>query len=640
MTKRQHLHESRSDHPSKTSHQPHKYQNTENNTASLRDAFSVPEIILLISQFFDQKTLVHSLRINRVFYNTLLSRVWSKVHLSLIDGDDSIPFPVFDKHTLLIQELTVVASNSVNFLDGNFIYCPNLSILHVTQELSYLYDPEEDEDDESTSEEDNDTDDDEDNDVIAEDSVDNLNGDLNSRLLPSNITQELLSLYNSEGMEDYDEDSDNSDYDSEESDDPEHAILANQETLIFLIQRHQATLKDLSFNNNSTRRLLRTLIDCPILERLSIRGMQSNYSFNMWLEYCNPLWSRLRALTLTECMFDDNDLGLDGDEYTSVHSATSATTITARAEVPPIMTRLQEIDVFLPDMEEQSSISALLRLIQRSPDLILLRWMGLNTSEYHRSPMFHLAKKAWTKELGCQKLQSLSLPYAELEEGGFQVLLEGLPALKKLDLSNTSFGNSLWRVLKESVPRYLTELTELNLQSYLGEDLHDILCSISSLQVFKAQHIRGVTLSSDSRSWVCLGLKSLTLAFFQTEAGDQSLFFNQLSRLERLEHLDLKLHLNNGLFDRFLIQQLGTERNAVDLTLNQGGCLNQLVSLKKLRSLTGSDKKLSPWTGTEARWVLSNWKRLEKLSGIYLDDEAESILKEWVDIVDCHSVRT
>ncbi|KAG0042287.1 hypothetical protein BGZ83_000685 [Gryganskiella cystojenkinii] len=212
--------------------------------------------------------------------------------------------------------------------------------------------------------------------------------------------------------------------------------------------------------------------------------------------------------------------------------------------------------------------------------------------------------------------------------------------------------------------KLLSTITVLDLDDcslLSGSQVQDILCSITSLEVFRVDYLRGWNLERDRRSWVCLGLKELSLGFVRRTRRGQCLFLDQLSRLLRLEVLNL--HKSDSVIDEDeevlevvcdTVHEESDRRNLVvdanskcqrNLLLTMMESLECLRPLRRLRHLKGpnnhrwNDSKKNcmhcAWTGAEARWAVENWMGLEEMSSIRMTRGAKDVLEEHISLSYC-----
>ncbi|KAF9083407.1 hypothetical protein BGX29_003173, partial [Mortierella sp. GBA35] len=140
-------------------------------------------------------------------------------------------------------------------------------------------------------------------------------------------------------------------------------------------------------------------------------------------------------------------------------------------------------------------------------------------------------------------LEDLSLRSVQGSDEQFAVVLRHLPPLKLMTRWRAWFGPASFKVLRE---RYFDNLRSLDVLASWGFKSPmalDVLQSCPQLEEYSARRISLKDLRSSPQPWACLRLKSLTVFFASDpdELGDNTLFFDQLSKLTRLEELDVSL---------------------------------------------------------------------------------------------------
>ncbi|KAG0044644.1 hypothetical protein BGZ83_010114, partial [Gryganskiella cystojenkinii] len=444
-----------------------------------------------------------------------------------------------------------------------------------------------------------------------------------------------------------------------------HYNRSIKDPAIFLfLERQQATIKNLTLSTFHTVELTPILAhELPLLTHLSINNWDFHGLPSVFMDQYNTLWSRLLSLALYE-------FTLFSTEYQWGMHLDMATKLLERA--PP--TRLQELIMvkeYYPANREQIQLQLL--VILNSPDLVRLEWATRcedreleayeDVEVVEDGPMAQVARaiKSGRFHQGRQQqLKSLGRGRSNFRIQDLDTILNSFQSsLKELSLNSTNFDKDSWQLIKDRYPGYLSTITVLDVDDcslLKGSHVHDIMCSFNGLEVFKADYVITSNLERDGRSWVCLGLKELSLGFVlqqsQRDCGEddgdrrrgQDLFLDQLSRLSRLRVLELnKLDKE----DEDKVKQEAEDDSAVDnaessdplnldaasansacqtklsLTLPMG--LHRLKTLRGLRRLQAprchlwSDKtncKTCVWTEVEARWVVENWRSLVELSNI------------------------
>ncbi|KAF9282080.1 hypothetical protein BGZ88_011206 [Linnemannia elongata] len=451
-----------------------------------------------------------------------------------------------------------------------------------------------------------------------------------------------------------------------------HYNKASKDREIFsFMERHQATITNLTLSSFHTVELTPILAhELPLLTRLSIKNWDFHGLPSVFMDKYHTLWSRVLSLSLYE-------FKLFSTKYEAWKSLGMVTDLLEQA--PP--TKLQELIMITnEDGADRAQIRLQLLFILNSPNLVRLEWatkcIECDSETYEdvevveEGPMAQMARviKSGSFFQGRQQqLESLGLGLGEFRIQDLDIILSSFQSsLKELSLNSTTFDEYSWTLIKDHYPGYLSTVTVLNLDdcSLLnGSQVQDILCSITSLKVFKADYIQETNLERDhdrGRSWVCLGLKELSLGYIRQTRREsdrgQYLFLEQLSRLSRLEVLNLEKSTNEFEIDEDE-EVVGFEGAAVDeepdrrnpvvdadfkcqrflqLTLTEGlDCLKPLRRLRELKApmnhrwdgSTWSCKRCI-WTEAEARWVTHNWTVLEKLTNIPMAEEVKQVLEE------------
>ncbi|KAG0041193.1 hypothetical protein BGZ83_002177, partial [Gryganskiella cystojenkinii] len=452
--------------------------------------------------------------------------------------------------------------------------------------------------------------------------------------------------------------------------------------ILTFMERHQATIMDLTLSSLCMVELTPLLAhELPLLTRLSIKYWDFHGLPSVFMDQYNTLWSRLLSLSLYEFNLFNNA----GEQWWTLWETAE---LLERARP----TKLQELvmisDYHRPDLEE---IRLQLLLILNSPNLARLVWAtacaGCDTGvdeeaeEVEQGPMAQMAGVITSGRFHQgrqQQLESLGLGRSEFRIQDMEIILNSFQtSLKELSLNSTNFGEDSWILIKYQYPRYLSSLTVLDLEGcslLKGSQVQDILCSVTSLEVFKADYLKRSNLEVDRRSWVCLSLKELSLGFViqqsqrncREDDGDrrrgQDLFLDQLSRLSRLKVLLLskyiarsKLDMENGDEETQEVEKESAIDNAessdppypsatsvdfecqMKLLLTLAFGLDRLKTLRRLRRLEApkshlwNDKtncKTCVWTEVDALWAVENWKGLDELSNIRMTREAKDILEE------------
>ncbi|KAG0377294.1 hypothetical protein BGX24_006358 [Mortierella sp. AD032] len=442
----------------------------------------------------------------------------------------------------------------------------------------------------------------------------------------------------------------------------------DKEIFLFM-ERHQATITNLTLSSFHTVELTPILAhELPLLTRLSIKNWDFHGLPSVFMDKYHTLWSRVLSLSLYQFKL----FNTDHEAWKNLGMATDLL-----EQAPP--TKLQELIMITNESgTDRAQIRLQLLFILNSPNLVRLEWAtrcvecDYETYEdeevVEEGPMAQMArviKSGRFYQGRQQQLESLGLGESEFTIQDLDIILNSFQSsLKELSLNSTNFDEDSWTLIKGHYPGYLSTVTVLNLDDclLLGSQVQDILCSITSLKVFKADYIKESDLEHDhdrGRSWVCLGLKELSLGFIRQTRREsdrgQYLFLEQLSRLSRLELLNLEKSTTESETDEDEEDEEPDRRNPVVdvdskcqmvliLTLAEGlDCLKPLRRLRELKvpmdhQWDGDEQgcKRCVWTEAEARWVTHNWAVLEKLTNIPMAKGVKQVLEERIKISRCY----
>ncbi|KAF9097885.1 hypothetical protein BGX29_007875 [Mortierella sp. GBA35] len=208
------------------------------------------------------------------------------------------------------------------------------------------------------------------------------------------------------------------------------------------------------------------------------------------------------------------------------------------------------------------------------------------------------------------QLDDLDLQNLPGSDEQFAALLGHLPPLKYLSLPPARGGGAAY--FEPLRGRHFDSLRSLNVSAFRGFESSKalkVLQNCPQLEEYAARRVSLKDLRSSPLAWVCLGLKRLTV-FFASDCdepgpGDSTLLFDQLSRLNRLELLDVSQTWE------YIIHGQVTLEKAPQWRLNSG--LSQLSTLTRLQHFnvakTGQD-----FNDEDIDWMLVHWPRLEKVS--------------------------
>ncbi|KAG0053252.1 hypothetical protein BGZ83_001422 [Gryganskiella cystojenkinii] len=536
---------------------------------------TTPKILSRIADYLDKPSLLHCLHVNHAFYAAALPKVWHTVKLFIAFSIVSIQPHVFLKHSRLIHKIIFSVEDAVEFPTGVSIFCPNLTSLDITRSSTCQPDDE--------------------------------------------------------------------DFEGEED-----VFERVQDSMVELIQSHSTILKSLIFNGYTPPELLEAISQCTRLEHLEILAplidrhavvieSQAGQTQDAWVSRFEPFWSRLPSLTLARLWFEEREDSIKPEGFDALQSKLM--------NLGP--TGLQKLDIETAEVPDEDYPDLPLFLIRKSPQLKKIQWADKSKRE---APMAALARLVQAEHCP-QGIESIGFPNRKFEERDFRTLLQVILVLKALDLSGTNFSSAHWTVLKQEWPHHLGTITEINIEGcakVAGAVVQDMLCLLPNLEVFKATYVKDCNLEEDTRPWVCLKMRELTMAFVGSRGGTEPLFLSRLSALVRLETLILPMtflshdaeshpfmrRMQLGYYNDEDVDADVALRYVLQLTIEQG--LEQLRTLRRLRSLEGTVNPRSMWRREDASWAVRSWPSLEKLSGMRLDAVAKAILKSRsVDISQC-----
>ncbi|GJJ72827.1 hypothetical protein EMPS_05185 [Entomortierella parvispora] len=214
----------------------------------------------------------------------------------------------------------------------------------------------------------------------------------------------------------------------------------------------------------------------------------------------------------------------------------------------------------------------------------------------------------------CPNLETLLMPGLDYSLDIFTELVKKMRRLTEIDLAATNFGFWEWTTL-QTLPWHMSAIRVLHLEGCLnmtGVIIQDMLCSLPSLESFKAGNLWDIDIIDDPRPWICKDLKELVLTIvFRTSPHPHRMIQSRLSSLLRLEICEL-----NRPHDE-----------CFRMTLQSG--LDRLGSLRRMRRFhvqAGKDAPWAMWKEEEVEWALKHWPFLEELSGVALTARAQQLL--------------
>lgn len=239
-----------------------------------------------------------------------------------------------------------------------------------------------------------------------------------------------------------------------------------------------------------------------------------------------------------------------------------------------------------------------------------------------------LEQQTWTR------LTDLALTGSAGSDDRLSLITRHLPPLEHFQHESTGFGPQSFAFLQQRLFGNVKTLDMQGCHGLLSRMILDVLTGCPLLEVFKAFSVSVSDLRSNPEPWICLGLKHLEV-FFVAEPtrpiDDGELVFEQLSRLERLETLDLNLRhtwtLSWDIFSRMKRQ------GSIRWRLDSG--LRHLSTLRRLRTLV-IDSSFHDARMEDVQWMLGQWLALEKVTCSMSQDPATR--KRFVNLFEQHNV--
>ncbi|GJJ74502.1 hypothetical protein EMPS_06860 [Entomortierella parvispora] len=393
--------------------------------------------------------------------------------------------------------------------------------------------------------------------------------------------------------------------------------------LIKLITRHQSSLTNLGLRHVTSQELMNAVVGCSQLEVLRIDYLQLE-SLDLWLQQYESFWSRLRSLTV------------GGPWFTKLEEDTSFTNpkLVEMLDANFGQSRLRSLDIRAVNKDILQIQSF---LIQKSPELRDLRWRSTAGFEDHGTPLALMARSIQSGRFS-QQLETMFASGVEFNNSDLKLVLESLKGLKTLDVQHTGFNVSSWLILKNEIPRYMTTLKSLSLAGcphLTGKVIHDVLCSIESLETFHADYVKFSNLVEDERDWLCTGIKSLKMAIVMDgpQEEDDLMVMYRLSKLTRLELLDMRALCAQRTYNKKDVSRVVLLRGVMP-TLARG--LEVLEGLTRMRFFGVCLERGLGWRLDETMWALHYWPRLNELSGMkFYSSPVEICKKAGVRLTDC-----
>ncbi|ORY95965.1 hypothetical protein BCR41DRAFT_365052 [Lobosporangium transversale] len=380
-----------------------------------------------------------------------------------------------------------------------------------------------------------------------------------------------------------------------------------------LIKAHRTTIARLyfDFGDSSSQGIWGTLLECARLENLAFSRTQiSNDEVDLFFQVCK----KIKNLDIESVSIDRLPSDYLNDDKNSF--------------IFPNMSTLyfNEFKISNPP-HPHTSAYCLGILTRRCPNLHSLGFYDY-LSDAHTS-QHELVKFHWAAfrdhPYTLTNLSNLRL-HMEIRDEDMAALLRQITELRELDVPECTFGPLSVRELladeqevldggiivrKRRSQKLCDTIEVLIIDNRVERNdgvVQVILSSCPRLKRLKGPKITVAEIVNGAE-WVCADLVSLAIrlvADVDSETaegmGKQRIVFRQLGKLTELEILDLTAtNFEPG------------DIRTLDLRLKAG--LDELVSLKRLRSLSFDHDKCQQMEPEDATWIINNWPRMTQISG-------------------------
>ncbi|KAG0014328.1 hypothetical protein BGZ80_010502 [Entomortierella chlamydospora] len=346
-----------------------------------------------------------------------------------------------------------------------------------------------------------------------------------------------------------------------------------------LIRKNSKVLRKISFGNESrisSKDLWTAVAECPQINQIDLVhvDIQSNDLEAFW-EAC----SKVETLTLLE---SEAHLEFDGSQAT---------------KSLPRFPKLK--DLYL-GMEDECLGQSQVAVIKNAPNLKSLDWQICQADIFPREGYLQVMS-----ERMCPQLESLTMTTVRpMTDDEIALSIDAMTNTRVLDFGRGRFSDNAYRSL---LSRHTATLRVF------------IAHGCPSLEVLEADGICGSDLVQIEESELSSANPVREERFFQLWDLHQEQAFRQLSRLTRLDELNIK-------------NQSDFRSESLDLRLeSRGGSLQRLASLKRLKSFnfTNTIQELSRW---EIGWMFKHWPRLSTLEGTFsMDAKKDDKLRDYTN---------
>ncbi|ORZ04690.1 hypothetical protein BCR41DRAFT_362516 [Lobosporangium transversale] len=381
-----------------------------------------------------------------------------------------------------------------------------------------------------------------------------------------------------------------------------------------LIKAHSSTITKLTFYCPTLREIWKALLGCTRLETLMIQEIVIlKDEVDLFFQACK----KVRILTISRV----NISRLPSD---FLNDATDTFTF------PNLSTlHLHKVKIVNPP-HPHTSPYCLAMLTRRCPGLYTLSFNGHGDDD-RTSPNVFYKTALLHRPYALKNLSDLHFSKMDLKDEDMAALLRLMTELRQLVAPHCEFGPLSIRELLANEQEMLddgqivrkareqrlcdaVEVLEINTESHIsGGAVQAVLSNCPRLKKLVGSKIR-VTEIVDGAEWVSTELTILSIrleADVDQETAEgmqkQRIAFKQLGKLTRLNYLDLTEQTS-------LSQKIRT----LDLRLRAG--LDELVNLKRLRSLSFQGDNHQQMQSEDALWVINNWPDVEFYGDIAAQD--------------------
>ncbi|KAF9320096.1 hypothetical protein BG003_007267 [Podila horticola] len=346
---------------------------------------------------------------------------------------------------------------------------------------------------------------------------------------------------------------------------------------------------------------------CHQLEDLAIVELDSERAPKTWQSIVSR--PRLRVLNVSGCSMTVNEFATLWRSFTSVKRLKLVENHCRGHSEAPLwdgLETLSEMDEIC--LDESSNVP----LLGFCPNLRSLTWQG-TARDSNNSALDELHSMLQAGHL--RHLENLC--FSRIKDiRRLALCLTAVDRIRTLDLKQDIKGGHckpLWLALTRHFPT-LEQLSFRNTHKVPGravQAVQVILSSCPRLKSLQTTHLKPSDII-DGQPWICLGLRTLKIEIviggqsMNTVHNESRAIFERLSRLEKLEHLEI--HEAGGLAS--IASRVYSQ--GLDLRLQSG--LGQLSTMKDLRYLNFG-YMVQNMSAEDIAWMRKHWTRLEHVEG-------------------------